>query len=697
MQKKSRFLTGLLSAVMALTLFALPATAAGDAVTPTIDTSRTGSLTINKYEGNDPDVGKDKPLNGVTFKIYQVAEVKQTNTNGVIDTEIVPVKALRDQDANIAIGVDTEYKDIKSAVDAAVESKSLPEKGSKTTGKDDAVNNAAGKVKFTSLAVGVYLVVEDDAPDQVVDKSANFLVSIPMMKVDRTGWEYDITANPKNTGVYAGVTLQKKAHDLSLDGKFTENNLQGVVFKLEKYVNNAWTTTNTAKVGSGDNAQTVTETAALTTDVNGQILVDGLTPGEYRFVEISAPNGYIVDNAAEYKFTVTTSGKIKEAGAADSTAIEKFVINAVNEKPDMAKTVANRGTGKNAQETDYSVGDKVPYTIKVTVPKKIADLSKFIVTDTPKNLAFVNAGNYKLTITDSNQKNLTEDNEYKVTPVKSTVEGDQSIGFKVEFDPKKLTPNTVLTLHYYAELLDQASTGVDGNSNTAKLVYSNYTNEDSAPQGTPKESEIDDSVIVYTFEINIVKKANDANGQPLKDVEFDLYQLFDSAAKKPESATAISTEDATKLGLTTPTGTQVWAKISSKKTGADGKLQFKGLSNGTYKLVETKTHKDYNLLKEPVDVTLNVEYQTEWTEKSSYEIDAGGMPTRVKRVYKSNGFTGNNVNDNQYVETTIINKKGFNLPTTGGFGTLLFSGIGALLVVGGIGVLMGTKKKKDNA
>ena len=44
--------------------------------------------------------------------------------------------------------------------------------------------------------------------------------------------------------------------------------------------------------------------------------------------------------------------------------------------------------------------------------------------------------------------------------------------------------------------------------------------------------------------------------------------------------------------------------------------------------------------------------------------------------------------------TTVINRKGFTLPVTGGFGTLLFSGIGALLVVGGIGVLMSTKKKK---
>ena len=46
-----------------------------------------------------------------------------------------------------------------------------------------------------------------------------------------------------------------------------------------------------------------------------------------------------------------------------------------------------------------------------------------------------------------------------------------------------------------------------------------------------------------------------------------------------------------------------------------------------------------------------------------------------------------------YAAITIINRKGFNLPTTGGFGTLLFSGIGVLLVVAGVGVLLSLKKK----
>ena len=49
------------------------------------------------------------------------------------------------------------------------------------------------------------------------------------------------------------------------------------------------------------------------------------------------------------------------------------------------------------------------------------------------------------------------------------------------------------------------------------------------------------------------------------------------------------------------------------------------------------------------------------------------------------------------LSTEIINKKGFQLPVTGGFGTLLFSGIGVLLVLAGVAVLFSMKKKNDRA
>ena len=46
---------------------------------------------------------------------------------------------------------------------------------------------------------------------------------------------------------------------------------------------------------------------------------------------------------------------------------------------------------------------------------------------------------------------------------------------------------------------------------------------------------------------------------------------------------------------------------------------------------------------------------------------------------------------------TIVNRAGFDLPVTGGFGTLLFSGIGVLLVLAGVGVLFSLKKKSNRA
>ena len=92
MKKKSRFLTGLLSAVMALSLFALPAMAANDSETQTtttpstaVWTKDTGSITVHKYELNEEKKKKEgtgnasdavdpeaKELAGAEFTIYKI-------------------------------------------------------------------------------------------------------------------------------------------------------------------------------------------------------------------------------------------------------------------------------------------------------------------------------------------------------------------------------------------------------------------------------------------------------------------------------------------------------------------------------------------------------------------------------------------------------------------------------------------------
>ena len=690
MKKKSRFLTGLLSAVMALSLFALPAAAAdengSDATTkvPTI-TQTTGSLTIKKYEKPAGTDGNGIELDGVQFTIYKVADISQS-TSGNMELDYSWDKSLFDKTPQLNNdSAEALYNSVNDALKSNWEDLVAPaNKHVLTTGQQTDPVQAKGQVTFTDLPIGLYLVKETDAPSQIVHRTANFLVSIPMTTEDGSSWNYNVVAEPKNVPTYAGVTLEKSGRNLVIDNSTpTTSKLANAIFKLEKESGGNWVDVENATVNNSN----VVTTKALSTDDNGQINIQHLAPGTYRFVEISAPDGYIVDNKTVYNFVVTDGGEITYGGKTG----DKVTIPAYNDKPDMTKTVTNRSDGSQTKENDYSIGDKIPYTIKVTVPHNIENLKTFKVTDTPTNLEFVNEENDTLVVT-CGEKTFQKDMDYELNEVKVTG-ANGSKGFEVVFKTDKLKDyaGKTLTLTYHAKLLASASTGVDGNSNTAKLVYSNYTDETTVPAGKPKESEIDDSAFVYTFEINIEKRAENASGTPLENVEFDLYQLVDNT-KVPTGATVIDNTKAAELGLTpAATDTQTWAKIDHSKTDSKGKLKFKGLSNGTYRLVETKTNDGYNLLKSPINVDLSVSYTTTW--KDTYSENG----VLIKHAVKETKFNdGANVSDNTYIVTTIINKKGFNLPTTGGFGTLLFSGIGALLVVGGVGVLMSTKKKKGN-
>ena len=147
------------------------------------------------------------------------------------------------------------------------------------------------------------------------------------------------------------------------------------------------------------------------------------------------------------------------------------------------------------------------------------------------------------------------------------------------------------------------------------------------------------------------------------------------------------------IGFTDENKNNKFVKVKENLTTVNGYVSASGLANGDYYLVETKTaDKTYNLLSGPVKVTLNVEYTTTWTKTESYDGDGNLIHSDTRETTEK---FGNAVNENGegYTNIVVINRKGFNLPTTGGFGTLLFSGIGVLLVVAGVGVLLSLKKK----
>lgn len=622
MGKFKKMLAGMLSAAMVVSTMTVSAFAAQTTTPSTIDTTKWGSITIHKYEyngdggttgnGSENEQAPDgaKALEDVGFTIYQVADEKDLEKYYSTNSTALP-----------------------SVEDYTTETGEI--KGTKVG--DEITTNKDGIAKFEKLALGFYVVVETKTPDKVTKAIKPFLVSVPMTTTDGENWLYDVHVYPKNKTTYGGVTLEKQ-------GNTEKDKLAGVTFVLQKKTTNTWTDVTTSERDEKD--------LNLVTDGNGQIRVDGLSQGTYRFIEKNRGDnyGYIMDGETTYEFVVGADGQITYNGETK----KDITITVKNEKPALTKEVKDRTKDEWKQDSDYNVGDMVPYKITVKVPSNITKLKYFTVTDTPTNLK------------DDVNTVEVKDGDAPVAGEAYT-KAEAGNGFTVTFDPTKMASyaGKELVITYSAKLLGTAETTKVVNSNTAKLEYSN-----KILPNTDEKDTIEDKAIVYTFKLNIIKRADSEKGAALAGVKFDLYKEVPA-----ETEGAAATKEVQEAGLNTD---KTWLKVASDLTTKDkGEVSCSGLANGTYYLVETKTVKDYNLLKAPVKVNLEVEYVT----------------TTENGVTKTE-FTENSKPSDGTHSETIINKKGFQLPTTGGMGTILFSVAGVLVMIAAAFILLKGRKKE---
>ena len=735
--KLKRFLTGVLSAVMALSVCALPAAADGEGAgttppkytTSTINKSKTGSITIykrsmtttlptepaGKGETTTPD---GDPLENVGFTIYQVMDADELVKyyDGITEGNAVTYKDYFDSTTEFTASTlrsDVKSKEVKDQDE---------ESGEKKT-------DVYGKVEFTGLHVGLYLVIETTLPQAVTQKADPFLVSIPMTRIgagkDETTnpnnevWMYDVTVYPKNSIAQGNVTLEKKgvtgsdtAHAVGLDG---------VKFTLYR------------KSDTDGTYTAVTDCTDIET-VKGQIQFSNLRKGSYYIMETgyadNADAGYILDTKAKYAFAIDKEGKV----AANTDLTGNDVVKATegvfaisrtdskltvyNYKPDVEKTVTKRdgsstvtnadGTTVGNHEADYSVGDKVTYTLTIDVPANIAKLRTFTVTDTTVAAQLVHDTG-RVTVSVKNKDNTVTDitSAYGTPDIKT--EGKNSV-LTIAFTPANLASvaGGQITITYTATVQNNAVVAGGGNVNSAKLQYSRTTDTTEAEEGDNKPYEIEDQSVVYTFSTSILKKGEGGtyDGTAMPGVTFALYKKVENNEWSDQGKVTIAGKEYNKntdvisnavaLGLT-ENEEETWIKIpyadraEDGSTDTNGKLTYSGLPKGTYKFVETKTLDGYNLLSQPVDAKLNQQYETKWTTSTTY-VDG----KLEKNKYLKTTYTGDEASttDNPI---TIINRSGFQLPVTGGFGTLLFSGIGVLLVLAGVAVLFSMKKKNDRA
>ena len=707
--KLKRLFTAILSVALTLSLCAMPAMAEGATTagampktsTSTIDKNQKGSITIYKRaldsSGNAGTAGDGETmvspqgaaLKDTGFTLYQVMDTNTLlayyNDNTTADQVDVKDYFTNYAENKTAAGLKTAYA---------------------TAYKSEVRTDENGMATFTELPVGMYLVIETKTPQAVTMPVEPFLVSIPMTRIgDKTTgadnqnqkeWLYDVTVYPKNNIAKGTVRLVKQGKQGS-----TTTPLAGVKFTLNK------------KNDTDDDYTAVKTDVA--TDTNGKITLDNLAKGRYYLQETGYTDGndkgYILNTTGKFYFDIDENGKAVKvddtiAGKVDDASFTidstHATLTVTNYKPDIAKTVTKRDGTATSHEADYGVGDAVPYTLTIKVPENITSLKTFKVTDTTVKTQLVqNQGSVQI----SGKNNAGGDVTLAKSAYTITVAPDANNSvMTVAFTPSALTgvAGGEITIAYTATVQSGAVVAGNGNVNTAKIVYSRKTNLTEETGGN-KPYEITDKGVVYTFGLNIHKtaKGGTKDGAGLKGVTFDLYKKVDTEtlngnSKYPfcgQEYAAISGDDAVKLGLTTNSA-ENWIKVKTLTTGENGYVSAAGLPSGTYKLVETKTVDGYNLLSKPVDAKLNLTYAAAWSTTKTYD-DNGNQ---IKAETNTTNYTRDTApvaDPSAAIE--IVNRAGFTLPVTGGFGTLLFSGIGVLLVLAGVGVLFSLKKKSNRA
>lgn len=414
---------------------------------------------------------------------------------------------------------------------------------------------------------------------------------------------------------------------------------------------NRWNVTPSAKLttliqsGEDDKAEAAKKIAAAFKTIKGSaIKTDHFTSDNGKAkVEGLDPGYYLVESSLGTVLAVDTVGDVR--------------ITEKNAYPRDAKKVAERSviTGRN-----------ITYYITVDVPASVIDDETITVHDTFENKFSFDKMSVQVhtektkDVTNPLSTGINVDTAVEELADKSYANWDTVAGF--ELKTKNLTDgctfemtisqlnlykNQSIVIRYTAQL-DDVEAGKDY-FNREQLTYTNYY--------TSKEKEAP----VKTYDFNLVKTFSDSDGVKGLTAEFNLYEDTDS-----NGVLDLQKDLAMKLFLD---GT---GYIVSNRRGAntiitankDTKLNIRGLGEGTYYLVETRTSDGYNLLAEAVKINIAADGKVTLTD---------GTEATDKTV-------------------TVNNEKGIRLPSTGGMGTVAFAVVG-LIVMAGAAVTLIIKKR----
>lgn len=443
--------------------------------------------------------------------------------------------------------------------------------------------------------------------------------------------------------------------------------------------------------------------------------------GETAKINLSAPGYYLVAGTATAPDDQTITAACSLTTTAPTAEITvKVDAPSIDKKIDEG-TTSGVYDEKDTTKNEGSIGDKVPYIIHSKVPNMVGyEKYYFVVNDTlSKGLTFNDDIVIKI-----GEDTLTKDTDYTVT-IGTDTAGNTTIEivFK-DFIQYKDAAGQDITITYSATINQDAVIGNDGNPNTVKLTYSNNPNvKDDGTPGNP-DKPVSNSPVGETPEIETVTYVSgiqltkvDAKGNTLTGAKFKIegeslnivlvnkeiyresedgtyYRLKDGTYTTEAPVTAEDDTDTSKYYEST---TVKYEKVTvvDKETKKEhistegwvdenGVITFTGLGAGTYTITELIAPNGYNLLKDPITVTIS------WN----------GTPTTEGQYWTATKGTGDNVENlqmdgsNFHFAFNVVNQTGTELPSTGGMGTTIFYVIGGVLVLAAV-VLLVTKKRMN--
>ncbi len=614
-----------------------------------IDTSKTGSLTIHKYDmtaakqggvnlDNFTSTGKQDTaaeaalekyaIKGVEFSYLRVGDVEQQSENGKIQmiyelpTALQQILCLASSDAAKTEGSKTYFTSqiINDKLAQALEDNTATKDkleaymGQSGTAMDE--TNANGVTSKDKLPLGLYLIVETKVPENVTYTTNPWFVQLPSTDSNGDDWFYDVICYPKN-----------ETGNPTLDKRVRNNPDQDNV-----------TTANADKLADFTSARNEYKYQSTVTASKAEKL-------DYQFIS-KLPH---ITSSTTYLTTYTFDDTM-----AKGMTYSKDAVIAIYENRDAADSTNVNNVDKSGAIAVWKSSDTNPKF--TTTYGKSGDGSTMKIEMTKAGL---------------NELNKKYSDKYIMVYYTAKVNTD-----------------------------DRVVLGDKGNSNDVSLTWKRTS--------TNYYDILKDESIVYSYGYDLTKKFSDGKGDPTK-VKFvvqnksDNYYLVATGSNGVYQVTGKSaTEaDATQFSPSS-TGKLVINGIEADEYGFTETHSDAGYSLLKKEIIVKITKTEANITpteanitgiqsKSDTDSTANDGVPNGAALKNDVTVQTTAASATVDNTKVT--MTKRDESNNAYVNMEITNQKQFMLPMTGGAGSYLL--IIAGVVAAGCGMMILRRNKRQ--